>query len=47
MKSRFKLICDCGSEEFETDIGVNDSIYYECLECGKTFNIIEGHIDKN
>lgn len=41
-----EIKCSCGSTIKEYEDGVNDSDYYEC-ECGKTYNVIEGHIDTN
>jgi len=40
-KEGLKISC-CGEEITEVEEGINGSDFYECLECGKTYNIIIG-----
>lgn len=43
-----KLICDCGMliEESECEEGVNGTDYYECSNCGRTFNVLKSKVEE-
>ena len=39
MKNKMEIKC-CGKEITEVEEGVNGSDYYECLECGTSYNVL-------
>ena len=40
-KTGLQVFC-CDEEITEVEEGVNESDFYKCEECGKTYNIITG-----
>ncbi len=40
-KTGLQIFC-CGEEIIEVEEGVNESDFYKCEECGKTYNVIIG-----
>ena len=45
-KTGLQVFC-CGKEIIEVEDGVNESDFYLCKNCGKTYNVITGQEEED